>query len=232
MLVPVIAARDRWLKPSGVMIPSSVTASTALVHDSYVGDMVGFLRDDPYGLNLQDLVERTVNEVIYAGTFRHLAAGDRRSESSPLWTTNAGSISFDQAQAPHVAEVQLAIRDHGTGNALALWFSADLAPGISLSIGPGDPPTHWGMTTAPLRSPVELAPGMVVRARVRTALAQPVGTWTSWAIVARPPPPPRRLVAGDRRRAQRADPPCSQDGRSASGAQTSQGAWLPCSGWG
>ena len=38
------------------------------------------------------------------------------------------------------------------------------------------------MTTAPLRSPVELTPGMVVRARVRTALARPVGTWTSWAI--------------------------------------------------
>ena len=38
------------------------------------------------------------------------------------------------------------------------------------------------MTTAPLRSPVELAPGMVVRARVRTAPARPVGTWTRWAI--------------------------------------------------
>ncbi len=43
-------------------------------------------------------------------------------------------------------------------------------------------PTHWGMTTAPLRSPVELTSGMVVRARVRTAPAQPAGTWTSWAI--------------------------------------------------
>jgi precorrin-6B methylase 2 len=182
MLVPVIAARDRWLKPGGVMIPSSVTAWTALVHDRYIGDMVGFLRDDPYGLNLEDLVERTVNEVIYAGTFRHLAAGDRRSGSSPLWTTDAGSVSFEQAQAPHVAEVQLAIRDHGTANALALWFSAELAPGILLSVGPGDPATHWGMTTAPLRSPVELVPGMVVRARVRTAPARPVGTWTRWAI--------------------------------------------------
>ena len=55
-------------------------------------------------------------------------------------------------------------------------------PGISLSVGPGDPPTHWGMTTAPLNSPVELAPGMVVRARIRTTPAQPIGTWTSWAI--------------------------------------------------
>ena len=76
----------------------------------------------------------------------------------------------------------LPIHDHGTANALGLWFSAELASGVSLSDGPGDPATHWGMTTAPLRSPVELAPGMIVRARVRTAPARPAGTWTRWSI--------------------------------------------------
>ena len=182
MLGPVIAARDRWLKPGGVMIPRSVTAWAALVCDRYLGDMVSFLRDNPYGLRLDDLVEKTVNEILYSGTFRHLAAGDMRSEPSRLWTTDADLIPLEQAQAPHEAETLLPVREHGTANALALWFSAELAPGISLSVGPGDPPTHWGMTTAPLNSPVELTPGMVVRARVRTTPARPIGTWTSWAI--------------------------------------------------
>ena len=182
MLAPVIAARDRWLKPGGIMIPSSVTAWAALVHDRYLGETVEFLQDHPYGLRLAGLVEMTVNEIFYSGTFRHLAAGDRRSEPGALWTTDAGVISLEQAQAPHEAETLLQVREHGTANALALWFGADLSPGISLSVGPGDPPTHWGMTTAPLRSPAELTPGMSVRARVRTASARPVGTWTSWAI--------------------------------------------------
>jgi protein arginine N-methyltransferase 1 len=182
MLAPVIAARDRWLKPGGAMIPQSVTAWTALVHDRYLAETVEFLREDPFGLKLDVLVEMTVNEIIYSGTFRHLAAEDRRSEPGRLWTTNADRIPLEQAQAPHQAETLLAVHDHGTANALALWFSAELAPGISLSIGPGDPPTHWGMTTAPLRSPLELTADMAVRARVRTAPAQPVGTWTSWAV--------------------------------------------------
>jgi SAM-dependent methyltransferase len=182
MLAPVIAARDRWLKPGGVMIPRQVTAWAALVHDRYLAQMVEFLRDSPYGLRFDDLVDKTVNEIFYSGTFRHLAARDRRSEASQLWATDAGLIPLAQAQAPHQAEIVLPVRGHGTANALALWFSAELAPGISLSVGPGDPPTHWGMTTAPLRSPVELAPGMSVRARVRTAPARPAGTWTSWAI--------------------------------------------------
>ena len=182
MLVPVITARDRWLKPGGAMIPRSVTAWTALVHDRYLGETVDFLRDNPYGLELEDLIEKTVNEISYSGTFRHLAAGDMRSEPGRLWTTSAGLIPLEQAQAPHKAEVLLPVNDHGTANALALWFSAELAPGVSLSVGPGDPPTHWGMTTAALRSPVELTPGTIVRARVRTAPARPIGTWTSWAI--------------------------------------------------
>jgi len=182
MLAPVIAARDRCLRPGGVMIPRSVTAWAGLVHDRRLGETLGSLRDDPYGLRLDALVEMTVNEILYSGTFRHLEEGDRRSEPGRLWTTDAELIPLEQAQAPHEAETLLPVRDPGTANALALWFSADLAPGISLSIGPGDPPTHWGMTTAPLRSPVELTPGMVVRARVRTILARPMGTWTSWAI--------------------------------------------------
>ena len=182
MLVPVIAARDRWLKPGGNMIPSSVTAWAALVYDRYLDDMVDFLRANPYGLRLDDLVDTTVNEILYSGTFRHLATGDLRSEPSRLWTTDADLIPLEQALAPHEAEMLLPVHEHGTANALALWFSAELAPGIALSVGPGDPPTHWGMTTAPLNAPVELTPGMVVRARVRTTSARPIGTWTSWAI--------------------------------------------------
>ena len=182
MLGPVITARDRWLKPGGVMIPHSVTAWAALVHDRYLEDMVDFLRDNPYGLRLDDLVHKTVNEVLYSGSSRHLAADDERSEPARLWTTEAEAISLEQAQAPHEAETELPVPDHGSANALALWFSAELAAGISLSVGPGDPPTHWGMTTAPLSSPVELTPGMAVRVRVKCTPARPSGTWTSWAI--------------------------------------------------
>ena len=182
MLCPVIVARDRWLRPGGAMIPSSVTAWAGLVHDRHLGETLGFLQRNPYGLRLDGLVEMTLNEIIYSGTFRHLTEGDRRSEPGLLWTTHADVIPLGQAEAPHEAETLLRVRDPGTANALALWFSAELAPGTSLSVGPGDPPTHWGMTTAPLRSPVELAADMVVRARVRTAPARPMGTWTRWAI--------------------------------------------------
>ena len=98
MLAPVITARDRWLKPGGVMIPRSVTAWTALVHDRYLAEMVEFLRDNPYDLTFDDLVEKTVNEIIYSGTFRHLAARDARSEATQLWTTDADLIPLERRE--------------------------------------------------------------------------------------------------------------------------------------
>ncbi len=182
MLPPVIAARDRWLKPGGTMIPSSVTAWTALVHDRYLAETVAFLQANPYGIDFADLIDKTVNEISYSGTFRHLVTGDLRSEPRPLWTTEAKVVTLEQADGPHEAETVLPVQGTGTANALALWFSSELAPGVALAIGPGDPPTHWGMTTAPLRAPVALTPGTGVRVRVRTAPAQPAGTWTRWAI--------------------------------------------------
>ena len=137
MLVPVIAARDRWLKPGGMMIPGSVTAWTALVHDQYLGETVDFLRANPYGLDLEDLIEKTVNEISYSGGFRHLAADDLRSEPGRLWTTDADA---DHARAGAVTarrpRSSLPVRGHGTANALALWFSAELAPGHLALRGP------------------------------------------------------------------------------------------------
>jgi precorrin-6B methylase 2 len=182
MLVPVVEARDRWLKPGGVMLPRVVRAWTALVHDRHLADMLDFLTDRPYGLVLEDLVDKTCDEILYSGSSRHLVVDDVRSGAGLLWTTDTETISREHAEAPHRCETQLDIAARGTANALALWFTAELAPGVALGNGPSDPPTHWGMTTAPLRSAVELAPGMVVRVRVTNVPAQSAGTWTSWAV--------------------------------------------------
>ena len=110
MLVPVIAARDRWLKPGGIMIPRSVTAWTALVRDRYLEETVEFLRTNPYGLDLEDLIEKTVNEIAYSGTFRHLADGDSRSAPGLLWTIDTEAVPFDEARSPFEAEVELPVR--------------------------------------------------------------------------------------------------------------------------
>ena len=90
MLVPVIVARDRWLKPGGAMIPGSVTAWTALVHDRTSSDTVDFLRDHPYGLDLGDCSSRrrSTRSPTPAPSVTS-PPRDSRSEPGRLWTTDA-----------------------------------------------------------------------------------------------------------------------------------------------
>ena len=59
-----------------------------------------------------------MNEISDPGSFRHLAASDKRSDASQLWTTDVSRIPFDQAQSPHEAEPRLSVRAHGTANVL------------------------------------------------------------------------------------------------------------------
>ena len=101
-------------------------------------------------------------------------------------------MTLDDAQALHEAKVELRA-GAGTANALALWFSCELASGIPLSVAPDDPPTHWGATTVPLLEPVSLSVGTEVGARVRTVPAIDTGTWTSWSV------PLATALAGARR---------------------------------
>ena len=120
MLPPVIAARDRWLKPGGVMIPQTVTAWAALVHDRYLGETLEFLRDNSYDLRLDQLVDMTVNELSYSGTFRHFAEGDRRSGPQATWTTDADRISLEEAESPHEAGLLHVPRARDSERACAL----------------------------------------------------------------------------------------------------------------
>ena len=117
MLPPLIVARDRWLKPTGAMIPNAVTAWAALVHNRYLEDMVGFLRDNPYGVDFDALIEKTVNEIHYSGSFRHFDASDMRSNAGRLWTTETGLITLEQAEAPHEAAMLLPVQEFGAANA-------------------------------------------------------------------------------------------------------------------
>ena len=179
-LQPVVAARDRWLKPGGAMVPAQVATRAALAWDAEVADVFDFFAGAPYGVDFGEIVRQSQDELFcLRGS---LAEGDLRSQPALLWTTDTATVPLTEAAGPFEAEVQLEIVEAGTANALALWFDAELAPGVALGCGPLDPPTHWGRMLCPLREPLALEPGATVTARVRTEPGVSGWTWTTWAV--------------------------------------------------
>ena len=65
---------------------------------------------------------------------------------------------------------------------LALWWSAELVPGVQLSTGPLSPRTHWEQLYLPALSPIAVAPGQSLGARLRSTTSFDKGTNVTWTL--------------------------------------------------
>lgn len=157
MFPPLLAARDRWLKPGGTMVPQSVTAVLAPVYDERLDTAITFLRGRPYDLDLGLVADGNVEEVRYG--MQHILPEQLLAPGRPLWTTDSLTCSLERARSPYQASLRFTAARAGGCNALAAWFTADLGHGVTLSNAPEAPPTHWGRTVFPLSRRIDVVPG-------------------------------------------------------------------------
>lgn len=147
MLDDVIAARDKNLKPDGVMLPSSVQLKLAGLDDSvlYHQHGPGYWRTSVQGLDYSML------------EFRELKQGrapPTRIEEATICTSTAELLDLDLKTAkkddPFIegsVEIE-AVRDCALSG-FAGWFVAPLSPSVVLDTGPHCPETHWSQTYLP-----------------------------------------------------------------------------------
>ena len=144
MIGAVKRARDRWLKPGGLVIPQRVRVLAAPVEDAeahalvhcWDGARVAGVRLDALGANVGH------NLYIASFTDRHLLAPPVQVcgtdlQDSPIEAAVTGTATATATRA-------------GTLHGWALWFEADLAGDLVLRTGPLDPPTVWEQCFAPV----------------------------------------------------------------------------------
>jgi protein arginine N-methyltransferase 1 len=172
MLEPLIAMRDRWLRPGGVMLPARVALECALVTDEDLYDEGSFLERQPYGIDfgpIADLPLRqsrlvTLNADQIAGMTCHLGWLDMHTV-----TTTPVRLAGRLVPTESVSTFGLLV-----------WFDAELAPGVTLGTGPHHPPTHWRQLFLPFPQPLILSPPRPVE----IAICPPrdvEGTDSTWA---------------------------------------------------
>jgi protein arginine N-methyltransferase 1 len=173
-------AHARFLSPGGTIIPHGVeqfvcpVTAERLYRELAVWDEVG------YGLDFAPAKAMTLNNIyvrwLEPGDLLDGAAAarswdkvvfDRRNK-----TTRSGEASW-QASRP--------VTVYG----LALWWRAELAPGISLSTGPLDPRTHWEQLYLPALSPIALQPRQTLGVRLRSTTSYDKGTKVTWTLAVR-----------------------------------------------
>jgi protein arginine N-methyltransferase 1 len=169
-------ARARYLQPGGVIIPHAVEQFAAPVvgerfwRELAVWDEVG------YGLDFQPAKVMSLNN-IYVRWFG--AADLLGGASAKPWD----KVAFDRRnKTTRTGEVAWRMRRPTPIHGLALWWRAELVPGVSLATGPLDPRTHWEQLYLPALAPIAVGAGQTLTARLRSTTSYERGTNVTWTL--------------------------------------------------
>lgn len=164
-------ARERLLKPGGVMVPRAIRLLVAPVECPELFAHVEFWDQTPAGQEFRPA------RVVAQNTGYPV-----RFDASQLLGPPTAAISVDlSAASPAVLEGQLVLPTarHGTLHGLGGWFEAQLSPGAILTNSPvAARAIHRMQVFLPIARPVGVAPGDEIRVSLRIRPADVVLGWT------------------------------------------------------
>ena len=173
-------ARGRFLAPGGLIIPRRLeqfvcpVVSERFYRELTIWDEVG------YGLDFAPAKLMGLNNIYV----RWFEAADllERAVVAAAWD----SLSFaTHNKTTRAGEAEWRIRKAVTIYGLALWWSAELVPGVTLATGPLDARTHWEQLYLPALSPLALQPGQTCTVRLRSTTSFERGTNVTWTLLVR-----------------------------------------------
>ncbi len=180
LLAPLLTARDRWLKPNGIMLPETVAALMTPIWSNEVEADMSFWRERRYDLDLTFLGDCAGDEMSWAK--EPLTDDDFMSEPQTMWTTNVYEYSAEKARLPFRASLKFKTSKAGKINALIAWFKADFGKGTTLTNSPAAPKTHWGQYVFPLKKIHQVEKDSTVIVEYTCIPAEPGYSYHAWSV--------------------------------------------------
>lgn len=175
MLNPLLTMRDRWLEPSGLMIPERIVLKAALVIDADLRDQLDLLHNRAYDLNFSLIADWPAHEVLV-----RKCSTDQVIES----TVDLGSLQMKTCTGlPEELRGTVILTQDALVQGLCGWFDTLLTEQLSFGTGPFDPPTHWNQLVFPLKKPLAVHAGQTVGICIRPQrTANSEHTSWSWSV--------------------------------------------------
>jgi len=161
LLPIVIQARDRWLKPGGIMIPGTTTSWIVPAYDVYLQDDIDFWYSRPYDVDLSivgDDAQRRTEPYC-----NHIKPENLSCEGQLMWTVDSHTCTGAQSSGTFEANLEFIAEYDAAINVLAAWFETKSARTVELSNGPACPDTHWGRTVFPIGKTVPVKKGTLIK---------------------------------------------------------------------
>jgi protein arginine N-methyltransferase 1 len=176
-MMAVLMEARRWLKPGGGFLPERLALHLSPVTAPGTDALLRFWESADLGIDLSPVARAACQDLQRADPT------DLTLLAEPAtWAT----IVPAQLAAPHArGTADFSVATAGICHGLAGWFTAELAPGVSLRNGPTDPPTHWGCAFLPLPASLPVAAGDALRVEVQAVSVAGRVMWT-WRWEHRP----------------------------------------------
>ncbi|MGH9313419.1 MAG: methyltransferase domain-containing protein [Vicinamibacterales bacterium] len=162
-------ARRRFLKPGGAMVPARVRLQIAPVSDPELAAGVRFWCERPAGFDMSPAHAWAAN----TGYPTKLEADQCLGASAVA--ADVDVIGF--TGQPLVLEVSLPIATRGLLDGIGGWFTADLAPGVTLTNSPLSPDRIDRRNVYFPIDPVAVEPGDLLAVRMRILPTEVVVSW-------------------------------------------------------
>jgi predicted RNA methylase len=172
LLPSLFYARDKYLKPGGVLIPQGAVMEAVPVSASAIYEKEISSWSNPHmGIDHSPARTYTSNSIYYY--HKDLVKADYLATPKSLF-----ALDFYQANSIHLnTEVKYAIALSGICHGFAGWFQMQLGD-TWLSTAPHEPSVHWSPAFLPLDPPIEINSGEEVYFKIQRA---PLSDWV-WQV--------------------------------------------------
>lgn len=175
MMLTVANVAQRWLKPTGKVIPRAISTFIVPVESPFHFDYVHVWDQQPrYGFDFSPF-QQTASNNVYVAWFQEstFLAEPQQIAVRRLRHDDTGRIRAEV--------VFTAVRDgslHGFGG----WFEADLGAGVILSAAPTAEPTIWQQSYLPLAQAIPVRVGQSIQLRFELNVGhEPAFRWDTSA---------------------------------------------------
>lgn len=166
MLDTIIYARDKLLKPNGIICPNRCTMNIAGIDNQAFYDKHVTFWNDVYGYSMKSLKFECMAEPLVTNVPQEsIITSDGQVANFDIMTCTADQVkSFS-------SDFSLKANRDGTIHAICGWFMTyfdheKMSTKVVLSTSPFDPPTHWKQTTFFMKEPIIVKEGDCLEGKI------------------------------------------------------------------
>lgn len=146
----IIDARNRFLKPLGLILPHALSLYLAPVDSTPINNKMRFWKD-VYGIDFSPALNEISGKLLYEDIKKENIVSEPQIFSEiDLYKINSATVNN---------QLTFTINRNAQVHGLAGWFTANLYKDISIKTAPWEKKTHWKQAFFPLKNSVNVIKG-------------------------------------------------------------------------